>query len=332
MVAPARSGIETALLADASLPAAAIAIPSAPVDLPDITGDNPPDKVDVTATDNTDANNPGVASASDKLGAELQGEAVPVEVGRQGGAPADASTLTPPSTPTPAPAPVPQKSAALEPASPDTPPAITAPSLAEPFGLAAEPVNFGPVLKKWSKLETGIRADNEILARCRLSDEDCPAAAQNFLAIIEQGRAQTGRTRIGVINRAINLAIKPMSDMVQWGVPDRWSPPLETFTTGRGDCEDYAIAKYVALTAAGIPAADVKLVIVRNLAANEDHAVTAVRLDGDWVMLDNRWLTLVADSEMPRTIPLFVLDGGGVREFSSPTLIGARRASTPASF
>jgi len=25
---------------------------------------------------------------------------------------------------------------------------------------------------------------------------------------------------------------------VQWGVDDCWSPPLETFATGRGDCED----------------------------------------------------------------------------------------------
>ena len=46
-----------------------------------------------------------------------------------------------------------------------------------------------------------------------------------------------------------------MSDLAQWGVIDRWSAPLETFTTGRGDCEDYAIAKYVALTAAGVAAA-----------------------------------------------------------------------------
>ena len=78
-------------------------------------------------------------------------------------------------------------------------------------------------------------------------------------------------------------------------MPDRWSAPLETFTTSRGDCEDYAIAKYVALTAAGVPAQDVKLVIVRNTAANEDHAVVAVRNGGDWIMLDNRWLTLVKD-------------------------------------
>ena len=52
--------------------------------------------------------------------------------------------------------------------------------------------------------------------------------------------------RTAALNRAINLAIIPTSDLVQWGVVDRWSAPLETFTTHRGDCEDYAIAKYVA--------------------------------------------------------------------------------------
>jgi len=127
------------------------------------------------------------------------------------------------------------------------------------------------------------------------------------------------------------MAIEPMSDMAQWGVPDRWSPPLETFATGHGDCEDYAIAKYVALTAAGIPAADVKLVIVRNIAASEDHAIVAVRNGGDWIMLDNRWLTLVKDVEMPRIAPLFVLDDAGVREFVPPAIAVAQRMPMPAS-
>jgi len=89
---------------------------------------------------------------------------------------------------------------------------------------------------------TEIRADWQILARCQDSAA-CPPAAQRFLAIVAQSRTQHGRARIGVINRAISLAIKPMSDLAQWGVTDRWSAPLETFTTGRGDCEDYAIAK-----------------------------------------------------------------------------------------
>jgi hypothetical protein len=67
--------------------------------------------------------------------------------------------------------------------------------------------------------------------------------------------------------------------------------------------------------------ADVKLVVVRNTAAREDHAVVAVRLDGAWIILDNRWLPLVRDSEMLRATPLFVLDDNGVRRFVAPGLI-----------
>jgi predicted transglutaminase-like cysteine proteinase len=207
--------------------------------------------------------------------------------------------------------------------------AINAPVLAEPFGFDTVPVASGGILSKWNGVEADIQADNDILSRCRASAELCPAAARNFLAIIAQGKAQSGRARIGIINRAINLAIRPMSDLAQWGVIDRWSSPLETFTTGLGDCEDYAIAKYVALMQAGVAAEDVRLVVVRDLAFGEDHAVVATRLSGDWIILDNRWLTLVEDNEMRRTIPLFVIDQTGVKQFALTPTPDAHRASTP---
>jgi predicted transglutaminase-like cysteine proteinase len=208
--------------------------------------------------------------------------------------------------------------------------APTAPA-AEPFGLAESPVTFGEVVTKWNGVEDHIRADNKILAQCRDAAKACPKAAQDFLAIVAQGRALSGRARIGVINRAINLAITATSDIAQWGTPNHWSGPLETFTTGHGDCKDYAIAKYLALTAAGVAAADVKLVIVHNLDVNEDHAVTVVRLDGEWIVLDNRWLTMVADTDMAKAIPRFVLDDAGVRRFTSPMLTSARQTVTPTS-
>jgi len=189
---------------------------------------------------------------------------------------------------------------------------------AEPFGLNAEPVLAGEILRKWGGVEAQIEAESRILARCRGGAFWCPFAAQHFLAIVDEGRGRNGRARIGVINRAINLSIVPTSDLVQWGVADRWSPPLETFTTERGDCEDYAIAKYVALSAAGVSRQDIRLLVVRDNAARNSHAVVAVRLDGDWVILDNRWLALVRDREMWRATPLFELDDNGVRRFIDP--------------
>jgi predicted transglutaminase-like cysteine proteinase len=293
IVSPAASGIETSESTGAQTPVAAATAPIA------MTPEQTPDRVDARVEDHVDAQ---------------------IKVQAQQDHPQDDAGAT---------------IAALDPVEPNmtspTLPTAPAPTLAEPFGLDAVPVEGGEILTKWSGVEAEIRADNEILARCRENAALCPTSAQNFLAVVAQGRAQTGRTRIGVINRAVNLAIEPMSDLAQWGVPDRWSSPLETFTTGRGDCEDYAIAKYVALTAAGVATEDVRLVVVRDLAVGQDHAIVATRLDGNWIMLDNRWLRLVDDADMHQIVPLFVLDDDGVRQFAPTAQSGVRRTVAPAS-
>jgi predicted transglutaminase-like cysteine proteinase len=204
------------------------------------------------------------------------------------------------------------------------------PASAEPFGLDAVPVTSGGVFDKWSGLVADIRAESEVLARCRDGAEVCPAAARKFLAIVADGRAHQGRARIGLINRAVNLAIQPMSDLAQWGVPDRWSAPLATLATGRGDCEDYAIAKYVALREAGVAEDDVRLVIVHDLTLGQDHAVVAARLDGKWIVLDNRRLALLEDVELPHVLPLFALDHDGVRQFAPTMMANAHEVRPPA--
>ncbi|WP_237707120.1 transglutaminase-like cysteine peptidase [Pseudoalteromonas sp. BSi20652] len=37
-----------------------------------------------------------------------------------------------------------------------------------------------------------------------------------------------------------------------WKQNDYWTTPLETLGRGLGDCEDYAIAKYISLRALGV--------------------------------------------------------------------------------
>jgi predicted transglutaminase-like cysteine proteinase len=197
-------------------------------------------------------------------------------------------------------------------------------SVNEPFGRNVLPVFDGEILYKWNGLIADIRNESDILTRCRNDAATCPATARKFLAVIADGRAHDGRARFGVINRAINLAIEPMSDQAQWGVSDRWSAPLATLASGRGDCEDYAIAKYVALKESGVGEDDLRLVIVRDLAAGQDHAVLAARLDTKWIVLDNRRLVLLEDWDMPRILPLFALGRDGVKTFVSTPTVEAR--------
>jgi predicted transglutaminase-like cysteine proteinase len=127
------------------------------------------------------------------------------------------------------------------------------------------------------------------------------------LDIIRLGQQRQGRARLGEINRAVNLSIRPMSDWDQYGVADFWSAPLATLGTGAGDCEDYAIVKYVALRESGIIPHDLRLVIVHDFKQKTDHAVVAVRHEEQWLLLDNRTLIMVNAADARHYYPLFVL-------------------------
>ena len=182
------------------------------------------------------------------------------------------------------------------------------------FGMDTESVAEGELSVKWRRVEAGLTRDFGAMAECRTGGS-CSLAARRLIDISAEGAGRNDRARVGLINRAVDLAIAPGSDEVQWGVPDRWSDPLETLQSGRGDCEDYAIVKYVALLEAGFSGDRVKIVVLKNRFPNEAHAAAAVRVDDQWLILDNRTLTLVQDTDLTRAIPLFVLDQKGVRRF-----------------
>jgi predicted transglutaminase-like cysteine proteinase len=187
---------------------------------------------------------------------------------------------------------------------------------AELFGLDTEPVFGGTLPEKWRRVEAEIARDREAIAQCR-ANQTCSAPAQKLIDLSLEGAGRSGRARVGLINRAVDLAIKPVSDERQWGVSDRWSGPFDTLSSEHGDCEDYAILKYTVLLEAGFPKDTLKVVVWKNRFPDEDHAVLAVRVDNQWLILDNVTLALVRDTDVRRATPEFVLDGQGVRRLIS---------------
>ena len=57
--------------------------------------------------------------------------------------------------------------------------------------------------------------------------------------------------------------LKYLSDQKVWKKNDYWASPFEFLGVGAGDCEDYAIAKYFALRALGIPDKKLKITYVK---------------------------------------------------------------------
>lgn len=87
---------------------------------------------------------------------------------------------------------------------------------------------------------------------------------------------------IVAINNVVNLSIEPRTDKEIWGVEEVWSYPVN----GVGDCEDYVLEKQRRLRAAGVPASNLLIAVVRQ-ANGDGHAVLVVHTTlGDFV-LDN---------------------------------------------
>jgi predicted transglutaminase-like cysteine proteinase len=80
-------------------------------------------------------------------------------------------------------------------------------------------------------------------------------------------------------------------------VPSRWST-LGEFLRRGGDCEDYATSKYQLLRTLGVPASDLRVVVVLDRDTREHHAVLAVRRAGE----ENAWL-LDSDDQIHRGHP-----------------------------
>ena len=200
-----------------------------------------------------------------------------------------------------------------QPAPKEAPPVGT-----EPFGLFAFRAPDGILWRKWRGIEADMANEQAVLDRCRERAESCPSYAAQFLRLINAVKSKSGRAQLDEANRAVNMAIRYVSDFAQFGEVDRWSAPLATFATGKGDCEDYAIAKYVALLEAGFPRDELRLVLARERSVRQDHAVLAAHLDGRWLILDNRSSELMEDSDASGLTPLFTIDRRGVNLLAAP--------------
>ena len=175
---------------------------------------------------------------------------------------------------------------------------------------------------KWRAVLARIDSEEETLAACRANLNACSPAARRLLQLVELGRQRAGRARLGEINRAVNLSIKATSDWSQYGVDDFWSAPLATIEKGAGDCEDYAILKYLVLREAGISPDDLRLLIVSYPRRRTIHALLAVHLDQEWLLLDNLTMVMVNSLEATQYRPLIALDYHAITTFAagSPAL------------
>jgi predicted transglutaminase-like cysteine proteinase len=134
------------------------------------------------------------------------------------------------------------------------------------------PLVFTTLVPSQTRFEPALPAATLELARQQYG-ADGYQRMQNLAALIDEGRSESDWDRLHLVNDYVNRQITFVSDQQHYGRPDYWATPVESLGAGAGDCEDYAIAKYYALRAMGVPDEKLRLMYVRALRQNEPHMV-----------------------------------------------------------
>jgi predicted transglutaminase-like cysteine proteinase len=137
----------------------------------------------------------------------------------------------------------------------------------------------------------------------------CAVTADRYAAFVESNRTLDRAAQLKNINRFLN-ASPYITDPVNWGVSDYWAA-LREFMKKDGDCEDYAIAKYMTLKTLGWSVADMRVVVVQDENLNVPHAVLAVKLDGATWILDNQNQEMLPDMAIVHYRPFYSLNDQG---------------------
>ncbi|MCL2644357.1 MAG: transglutaminase-like cysteine peptidase [Betaproteobacteria bacterium] len=155
--------------------------------------------------------------------------------------------------------------------------------------------------------------------------KNAASTVKAWRTLIEKNREQPNLTKLKQVNSFVNDRIVYASDKEVWGMEDYWTTPLEVFGKGRGDCEDYAIAKYISLLLMDVPVQKLRLVYVRARMGSKTVAHMVLSYfenpTDDPLILDNLTDTILPAKRRSDLFPIFSFNHDGL-------WIGGERGST----
>ena len=130
---------------------------------------------------------------------------------------------------------------------------------------------------------------------------------QKWEALLTELDGKPVSEQIEAVNKFFNT-MKYVSDQDNYGVADYWNTPYELMARG-GDCEDYAIAKYISLKRLGVSESDMRILIVHDQTLNgELHAILEVKQPEGAVILDNQNKNVVAEATIKHYQPIYAIN------------------------
>ena len=138
----------------------------------------------------------------------------------------------------------------------------------------------------------------------------------NWFQLVATAQSLGEEEKIKRVNDFFNQSLQFESDITVWQQSDYWATPIEFMGMGRGDCEDFAIAKYYSLRLTGVPVSKMRLIYVKANRGNgaEAHMVMAYYSTptADPLILDNLESEMRPASKRTDLTPVFSFNSQGI--------------------
>lgn len=129
---------------------------------------------------------------------------------------------------------------------------------------------------------------------------------KSWLNFISSIRKLNKKSQLEKVNRFANKQDYVL-DIENYGVADLWATPRE-FLYNNGDCEDYAIIKMLSLKMLGFKKNSLKLVVLQDTNLRIPHAVLAVEINGDTVIMDNQIEEIISHEFILHYVPIYAVN------------------------
>lgn len=138
--------------------------------------------------------------------------------------------------------------------------------------------------------------------------------------LLQEHRESPAEDKLRRVNEFFNRRIEFGTDPEIWGQSDYWATPIETLARGKGDCEDYVIAKYFTLLNMNIPDTQLRLIYVKARiggpasSIQQAHMVLAYYAapDAEPLVLDNLLTEIRPAARRPDLQPIFSFNIQGI--------------------
>lgn len=166
----------------------------------------------------------------------------------------------------------------------------------------------------------GVELDRMLLLASQRYGDSGAASVTAWRDLLTSSAGQPEAAKLRRVNDFFNRKIRFGEDRDIWGMADYWATPLEVLGRSEGDCEDFAIAKYISLKLLGVPSEKMRLTYVKARIGGPQSSIVQAHMvlsyypapEDEPVILDNLISDIRPASRRPDLTTVFGFNAEGL--------------------